>query len=89
MNLYVNDGINELDKLRFISHLHAAPFIIENNNREMPQLVVYDIRKVFPQFDKYHETNELQEIDGSDVRHITAGALRELDEPKKKKKDKD
>jgi len=31
MNLYVNDGINELDKLRFISHLHAAPFIIENN----------------------------------------------------------
>ena len=30
-------------------------FIIENNNRELPQLVVYDVRKIFPQFDKYHE----------------------------------
>ena len=29
-------------------------FVIENHNRELPQLVVYDVRKVFPEFDRYH-----------------------------------
>lgn len=29
-------------------------FVIENNNRELPQLVVYDVRKIFPEFEKYH-----------------------------------
>ena len=34
MNLYVNDEVGdlELDRLRFIKHLHSAPFIIERDN---------------------------------------------------------
>ena len=52
-------------------------FIIENNNRELPQLVVYDVRKVFPQFDKYHLQiqeieNQMQNIDGAELRKITS-----------------
>ena len=33
-------------------------FVIENNNRELPQLVVYDVRRVFPQFDRYYATDQ-------------------------------
>ena len=52
-------------------------FIIENNNRELPQLIVYDVRKIFPQFDRYHEhfqdlQNHLDHIDGRDIRLLTA-----------------
>lgn len=52
-------------------------FVIENHNRELPQLVVYDIRKIFPQFDRYHQEqqdvlNHIQQIDGKDVRALTA-----------------
>ena len=51
-------------------------FIIENNNRELPSLIVYDVRKVFPQFDKYHLQiqeieNQMQMIDGVEIRKAT------------------
>ena len=30
-------------------------YVLENNNKESPQLLVYDVQKIFPQFDQYHE----------------------------------
>ena len=55
-------------------------FVAENTSRELPQIVVYDVRKVFPQFDRYHKQQEeindemqgRQRVDGRDIRIITA-----------------
>ena len=30
-------------------------FITDSNSRELPSIVVYDVRKIFPKFDKYHD----------------------------------
>eukprot|EP00347_Sterkiella_histriomuscorum_P013856 403363103 len=47
-------------------------FVIENN-KELPQLFVYDVRNCFPQFDKYWENEKnqkegLQKIKGKDIK---------------------
>lgn len=55
-------------------------FINENNNRELPQLLVYDIRKIFPQFDMYHEhfqklASSMDKIDGRDIRNMSSNSV--------------
>jgi hypothetical protein len=65
-------------------------FIIENNNRELPQLVVYDVRKVFPEFEKYYQhqqdiANHLQQIDGRVIRLLTEDPAEKETQKKKSK----
>ena len=54
-------------------------FVIENN-KELPELFVYDVRNCFPQFDKYWENEKnqregLQKIKGKDIRMHVAYSL--------------
>jgi len=49
--------------------------VIEDN-KELPQLFVYDVRNCFPHFDKYWEVNQgLQKIKGKDIKFHLAYSL--------------
>ena len=54
-------------------------FVIENN-KQLPELFVYDVRNCFPQFDKYWENEKnqregLQKIKGKDIKMHVAYSL--------------